>query len=234
MSRFLNRQLENGFIGYFFSIVIFAYVIFYSIETIPQVKKYHYILIWINLLFNVAFLMEYIFRLIASEKKFKYIFSFWGIVDLIAIFPSYIYPSVFNVKIVRLLRIFRLLKILKNQKFYMSIIKILSAFTKAKYELGVFLALSIVFVYLSAIGIYFFENDAQPDKFSSVPASFWWAMITLTTIGYGDVYPITVGGKIFTILITYIGLGFVAVPTSIITFHIAEAYKNTKNRNKKR
>lgn len=77
-------------------------------------------------------------------------------------------------------------------------------------------------IYLSSVGIYFFESTAQPDKFSSIPESFWWAVATLTTVGYGDVYPITTGGKIFTFFILSIGLAIVAVPSGIIAATLTE------------
>ena len=72
-------------------------------------------------------------------------------------------------------------------------------------------------IYFSAVGIYYFENEAQPEYFTSIFDSLWWAIITLTTVGYGDVYPITAGGKVFTFFILMIGLGIVAIPTGIIS-----------------
>ena len=84
-----------------------------------------------------------------------------------------------------------------------------------KEELIVFLIATLFLLYVSSVGIYYFENPAQPDKFSSVFHSMWWSVATLTTVGYGDVYPITVGGKIFTFFILILGLGIIAVPTGL-------------------
>ncbi|MDX1472241.1 MAG: potassium channel family protein, partial [Flavobacteriaceae bacterium] len=83
-------------------------------------------------------------------------------------------------------------------------------------------------IYFAAVGIYYFEHEVQPDKFSSIFDSLWWAIITLTTVGYGDVYPITIGGKVFTFFILMIGLGIVAVPTGIIS----SALTNSVDRNR--
>jgi voltage-gated potassium channel len=86
-----------------------------------------------------------------------------------------------------------------------------------KEQIFLFLFTTLILVYFSAVGIYYFENQVQPEHFSSIFESLWWAIITLTTVGYGDVYPITVGGKVFTFFILMIGLGIVAIPTGIIS-----------------
>ena len=87
----------------------------------------------------------------------------------------------------------------------------------AKEQIILFMGVTLVLIYFAAIGIYYFENEAQPEHFSSIFDSLWWSIVTLTTVGYGDVYPITVGGRIFTFFILLIGLGIVAIPTGIIS-----------------
>ena len=89
-----------------------------------------------------------------------------------------------------------------------------------------FWAIAMVLLYLSAVGIYYFENAAQPRLFSSVFHSLWWAVATLTTVGYGDIYPITIGGKIFTAIVTIIGLGIVAAPAGMIAAALSKAREN--------
>ena len=86
----------------------------------------------------------------------------------------------------------------------------------AKEELVIFTLASFVLLYLSAVGIYHFEHAAQPDVFRSIFDSLWWSVATLTTVGYGDIYPITLGGKMFTFCVLMIGLGLIAVPTGIV------------------
>ena len=90
------------------------------------------------------------------------------------------------------------------------------AAVEAKEEIILFLIITAILIYLSAAGIYFFENEAQPEKFSSIFQSLWWSIITLTTVGYGDVYPITAGGQIFTFFILIIGLGVITVPAGLV------------------
>jgi voltage-gated potassium channel len=91
------------------------------------------------------------------------------------------------------------------------------AMIMAKEQIILFMGVTLVLIYFAAIGIYYFENEAQPEHFSSIFDSLWWSIITLTTVGYGDVYPITVGGRVFTFFILLIGLGIVAIPTGIIS-----------------
>jgi voltage-gated potassium channel len=92
----------------------------------------------------------------------------------------------------------------------------------AKEELLVYLGVSIMLVYLAAVGIYYFEHAVQPDKFLSIFHSLWWAIVTLTTVGYGDVVPITIGGRLFTFFILLIGLGIVAVPSGVLASALSE------------
>jgi voltage-gated potassium channel len=91
------------------------------------------------------------------------------------------------------------------------------AISIAKEEILLFFFVTLILIYLSGVGIYYFENEAQPEHFSSIFDSLWWAIITLTTVGYGDVYPITIGGRVFTFFILMIGLGVVAIPTGILS-----------------
>jgi voltage-gated potassium channel len=84
-------------------------------------------------------------------------------------------------------------------------------------------------IYFSSVGIYFFENEAQPEAFSSIFAAMWWSVATLTTVGYGDIYPITAGGKIFSTFIVFIGLGLVAIPTGIVASSLTKALMKSKD-----
>ena len=97
------------------------------------------------------------------------------------------------------------------------------AFLIAREEVVLFLVVALLLIYFSAVGIYYFENEAQPDKFASVFHSLWWSVATLTTVGYGDVYPITVGGRIFTAVVLIIGLGVVAVPAGLLASALSKA-----------
>ena len=125
-----------------------------------------------------------------------------------------------------MLRILRLLRILKLSKFNKALDILNKSFNSIRSELSVVIMFAMVFIYLSSVGIYFFENEAQPENFKSIFHSIWWAIATLTTVGYGDVYPITIGGKIFSSIIILIGIGIVAIPTGLIASSINKNIKN--------
>ena len=96
-----------------------------------------------------------------------------------------------------------------------------------------FSLVSFILIYLSAVGIYYFENTVQPEAFSSIFSSLWWSVVTLTTVGYGDVIPVTIGGRIFTFIILMIGLGIIAIPSGMISSALTEARDMEKAERKK-
>jgi voltage-gated potassium channel len=103
------------------------------------------------------------------------------------------------------------------------------AFIDVKNELIIFSVACVFLLYFSAVGIYFFENEAQPENFKSIFHSIWWSVATLTTVGYGDVYPITLGGKIFSSIVIFLGLGLIAVPTGLIASSFGKAFNKDQN-----
>jgi voltage-gated potassium channel len=107
------------------------------------------------------------------------------------------------------------------------------AFKLIKEELTMFSLVSFILIYLSAVGIYYFENTVQPEAFSSIFSSLWWSVVTLTTVGYGDVIPVTIGGRIFTFIILMIGLGIIAIPSGMISSALTEARDMEKAERKK-
>ena|SRR5690554_1895309 len=117
----------------------------------------------------------------------------------------------------RLLRLFRLLRIFKMVRYNRAVNRVWRAIYSAREELLVFFGASLIMIVLSAVGIYHFEHKAQPDVYRSLFDALWWAVVTLTTVGYGDTYPITMAGRMFTFLMLMIGLGLIAVPTGIVT-----------------
>jgi voltage-gated potassium channel len=171
----------------------------------------------------VIFTIEYGVRLFLAKKKLKYALSFLGIVDLVAILPFYLSFGL-DLRSVRVFRLFRILRLLKLTRYSEAMGQLSRAILSIREELILYISLTITFIYLAASGIYFFENPVQPDKFQSVFHSMWWAVATLTTVGYGDIYPVTVGGRIFTFFILMLGLGLVAVPSGLL----ASAFSNVK------
>jgi voltage-gated potassium channel len=151
----------------------------------------------------------------------------WGMIDLLAILPFFLfaYGITLNLIILRAFRLLRLVRILKLGRYSKSLSRMVLAMKIAKEDLLLALAATLIMLLVASFGIYQFENPVQPEKFSSVFESLWWALATLTTVGYGDIYPITLGGRIFTGFILMIGLGIVALPAGIIASSLTEARK---------
>lgn len=210
----------------FIQVLIVLSLIAFSIETLPKLSKEAKQLLRYFEIFCVAvFSIEYLLRLVYAKKKLKYIFSFYGIIDLVAVLPFYLALGV-DLRSVRILRVFRIFRILKLARYNKAINRFSNAAVSAKEEITLFVILTAILLYLSAFGIYLFESEAQPEKFASVFHSLWWAISTLTTVGYGDVYPITMGGKIFTFFILIIGLGIVTVPAGIVASALSTSVKD--------
>jgi len=213
----LNDNRLSRYFGFFIQILIILSVVTFSIETIPDLKsETRSILRFFELFCVIIFSFEYVLRIYVADKKLKFIFSFFGIIDLFAILPFYVAFGV-DLRSVRAMRFVRLFRLFKLVRYNRAIKHFARAISIAKEEIILFFFITLILIYLSGVGIYYFEHAAQPEHFSSIFDSLWWAIITLTTVGYGDVYPITIGGRIFTFFILMIGLGVVAIPTGILS-----------------
>jgi len=219
-----SRESKSGLIfDYFIQFLIVVSLITFSIETLPNnSKRTKEILDLLELICVIIFSIEYIIRVIIAKKKIKFIFSFFGIIDLLAILPFYLSLGI-DLRSIRALRLLRLFRMLKLVRYNTAINRFSVAFRLMKEELFMFLSLTVILLFFSGVGIYYFENSVQPEKFSSIFSSLWWALETLTTVGYGDIYPVTIGGKIFTFFILMIGLGIIAVPAGMISSALTEA-----------
>ncbi len=180
---------------------------------------------YLNYFFAFFFAVEYFLRLFTChyrknfkgiEGKIKYIFSFYSLIDLIAFLPFFIFPEyneLFLLRIFRLIRLLKLANFVNKIEFVRNVFHVLNL---KKKEIFFSIAITIFIIFISSILLYLVEGNNQPEAFGSIIRSFWWATITLTTIGYGDVYPITILGKIATIFISISGIGIIAIPTGII------------------
>lgn len=207
---------------------ILAAIVVFALETLPDLDTAALqILVMIEMFFVAIFSLEYLLRILVAKDKSKFIFSFWGVIDLLAILPFYLFSlgMTFDLIMLRALRLLRLVRILKLGRYSKSLSRMALAMKIAKEDLLLALAATAIMLLVASFGIYQFENSVQPEKFRSVFDSLWWALSTLTTVGYGDVYPMTLGGKLFTGLILMIGLGIVALPAGIIASSHTEARK---------
>ncbi len=207
------------------SLIVLSLVSF-SIETLPEISENAKRILKISELITVIiFTIEYLLRIFVADKKLKFVFSFFGLIDFFAILPFYVASGI-DLRSIRVFRLFRLFRIFKIFRYSRAIQRFKDAFVKIKEELILFGIATGFLLFISSVGIYYFENSAQPEQFKSVFHSLWWAVVTLTTVGYGDVYPITVGGKIFTSVFMIIGIGIVAVPTGLLASALTQTIKN--------
>lgn len=196
--------------------LIIVSLISFSIETISNLSVQTLrVLRMVEVVTVALFTVEYLLRLYVADKKLKFIFSFYGLIDLLAILPFYIARGI-DLRAIRVFRMFRLFRIFKALRYGKAIERFMLAFKSIKEEMILFLITITILVYLSSIGIYYCESKVQPEVFSSVFQSLWWSIVTLTTVGYGDAYPITAAGRLFAALVMLMGVGIVAVPSGLI------------------
>ncbi|MGB2304966.1 MAG: ion transporter [Flavobacteriaceae bacterium] len=219
-----------NFIDRFIYVLIIVNVIAMVLESHESIRNvYGYYLYIFEFVSILVFSAEYIYRIVYAHQTngkkgvFDYVFSLFGIIDLISILPFYLNQFIkIDGRFLRILRLFRLTRIFKLGRNSSSLKVFVKSLSSVKAELIFTLFLSVLTILFSASAIYYLENEAQPDKFSSITESIWWATVSLATVGYGDVYPVTVGGKVFATLISLVGIGVVAIPTGVISASFVE------------
>ena len=217
----LRAIIEGNIVSGIIQFLILASAVVFVLESDSEdPHASHFILL--DSVFFALFSIEYILRVyVAEPRKRDFIFSFYGIIDLLAILPSLVLLPGFRV--LRILRFLRIFRIFKATRFILAVDRLTEALSEIRRELLALVILSLMLVYLAACGIHYFEREVQPEAFGSILDSMWWAIVTLTTVGYGDVYPITPGGKIFTALVTLIGVGLIAIPSGLLASVLTEA-----------
>lgn len=204
--------------------VILLSVITVMIDSSPgSTEKYGYALRVAEWGFTAVFTVEYVVRLLSVRRPLKYALSFYGIVDLLALLPSYIslfLPSGRYLLIIRVLRLLRIFRILKLGKFLSEGAILGQALRASRHKIFVFLSTVVILVVLIGAMMYVVEGEAH--GFTSIPVSMYWAVVTLTTVGYGDLAPQTPLGKFLASFVMIIGYGIIAVPTGIVTSELAQ------------
>lgn len=192
----------------------------------------------------LIFSIEYILRIYVSDlthpsssrikSTLKFVFSPFGIIDLLAITPFYLpFLIKIDLRFLRILRLMRFFRILKINRYNSSLNEIWSVIKEKKAELAITGFVSFLILLIASFLMYYVEGEVQPDKFSNILDSSWWAIATLTTVGYGDVYPITPTGKFISGVIAVLGIGLIALPTGIISAGFMERIGKNKNNNNK-
>ncbi|MCF8368676.1 MAG: ion transporter [Bacteroidales bacterium] len=219
-----------------FDIALFVLIVLSIIAVlVDSVKPFHvkygnYLLLaeWI---FTILFTIEYFLRIYSSIAPRKYIFSFYGIIDLLAILPTYLSlllagtQYLLVIRMLRLLRVFRVLKLAR----YVGASKVLGvALRNSRHKIIVFLEVVVTMVVIMGSLMYLIEGEAN--GFTSIPRSIYWAIVTLTTVGYGDIAPQTILGQTLASVIMIIGYAIIAVPTGIISVEMARANHTNSNK----
>ena len=190
-------------------------VITFCIETLPDLDPTaQAVLAWVELVTVLIFTAEYVLRVAAARNKLGFIFSFYGLIDLAAILPFFLTPAL-DLRSLRVARMLRLFRILKLARYNTALVRLRDAFLRIREELVIYLCATAMLIFVASVGIYYFETEAQPEHFASVFHAMWWAVVTLTTVGYGDVYPVTLGGRMFTAFLLMTGVGVIAVPSGL-------------------
>lgn len=199
------------------------------LETVPDIyEPYKNVLRIFEIISVIIFSCEYLMRLYISDlthpsesrikSVFKFMFSAYGLIDLIAILPFYI-PFIIKIdlRFLRILRLTRFLRVLKINRYNNSLNLIWSVVKEKKTELAITGFLTFLILLIASFIMFYVEGEKQPEAFPNILASFWWAIATLTTVGYGDIYPITGMGRLISGLIAILGIGLVALPTGIVS-----------------
>ena len=186
-------------------------------------NKYLKLFLFLNLFFAVFFLLEFCYRFIKEvflDKKkisiLKFVTSPYNIIDFLAFAPYFLLSNLNETFLLRIFSIFRVLKMIKTIEKNKAINGVVKAINQKKKEIIFSLVITVFIIFIASIILYLVEGPYNAENFGSIPRAFWWATITLTTIGYGDVYPVTILGKVATVIISICGIGIVAIPTGII------------------
>lgn len=199
-------------------------------------------LAWFEFFSVGIFTVEYLARLWSCKShpdfalkggRLRFALRPLSVIDLLAILPAYLAFLGFDARIVRIFRLFRLLRILKLARYSRALRLMGAVFAKRREELMLTSLFLLFLLLVSATLMYHAEHEAQPQHFASIPATLWWAVVTLTTVGYGDVYPITTVGRIFAGAIAIVGIGMVALPAGIISSGFVEEIEAEKQRAKR-
>lgn len=224
--------------GYWFDIalliLIIGSIIAVMLETVPKLEPYKnlfYILEWF---FTIIFTAEYALRMYCVRSRRKYATSFFGIVDVVSILPAYIgliIAGTHSLTVFRALRLLRVFRIFKLGHFLNEGDVIMKSLKASQAKISVFLFFILVVVIIIGSIMYLVEGEANP-QFSSIPNSVYWAIVTLTTVGYGDISPVTDLGKFLSAIVMIMGYAVIAVPTGIVSAEIVnESKKDLKYHN---
>lgn len=211
-------------------VAILLSIVFVMIESVPSVnqKFYHWLKIaeWV---ITILFTLEYALRVIVVKKPVVYIFSFFGIIDLLSIMPTFLdlfFAGAQGLMVIRALRLLRIFRILKITRYLNESRLLIQALKASRVKISVFLFSVLTMVIIIGTVMYMIEGAAS--GFTSIPRGIYWAIVTLTTVGYGDITPQSPFGQFVSSIVMILGYGIIAVPTGIVSVEINRAYSDQK------
>lgn len=225
----------SRFFDIFIAVVIISNITVMFLETFSELQDYFELFYYVEIITVTVFIVEYILRiwtadlLYPNKSKikaiFRFIISYDGIIDLLTILPFFFLSGFIAFRMLRVVRIFHLFRI--NSR-YDSFNVIKSVLYDKKNQIFSSVFIIIILMLASSLGVYAAEHDAQPNVFRNAFSGIWWAVSTLLTVGYGDIYPITIWGQVMAIITAFLGVGVVAIPTGIISAGFVEQYTKVK------
>lgn len=239
-----DRDIVSKFVDIFIIALIIINVVIVIADTFDVPDGLHTVMEITETISVIFFTVEYIIRVWVADLKFpnltpgkarlKYVFSSAAIVDLLALLPFYL-PFVFpvNLVVLRVFRVFRLLRLFKVNRYTHALSTIAAVFKQKASQLISSMLVVALLMIIASVLMYNAEHEVQPEVFDNALSGLWWAIATLTTVGYGDIYPITPMGKVLSSIIALLGIGLVAVPTGIITAGFSEQIEESKEEDEK-
>lgn len=226
---------KSRMFDFFIMLLVMANVLAVILETVPSMKVEHRELFAAFELFSVAvFSLEILARIWSCvsvdtstgplKKRIKELFRPLVVIDLLAVLPFYLSFAVVDLRVLRVLRLLRLLRIAKFGRYSDSLKCIFNVVDKKKDELLITVGAMLLLLIVASTLVFYVEHEAQPDAFSSIPATMWWGVCTLTTVGYGDLYPVTLIGKLLASVISILGVGMFALPAGILASGFEKAF----------
>ncbi len=222
--------LSDTRIGRIFDIVLLGLVtlsvLSIILESVDELRLPHATLFWtLEWVFTGIFTLEYLARLWVVRRRWQYAVSFFGLIDLISILPAFLgllLPGTHYLMALRVLRLMRIFRVLKMAEYVGEAGVLMGALQASRRKITLFLTTIVALVLVEGTVVYVLEHDANPD-FANIPQAIYWAVVTITTVGYGDVAPVTVPGKMMASIIMLTGFAIIAVPTGIVTTEIGRA-----------
>lgn len=235
-----ESRLDRAF-DLFITALIVTNVCAVMMETVEWIEQpLHPFFIGFELFSVAVFTAEYVLRLWsctadpryagAARGRLRFALTPMALIDLLAIAPFYLEFVAFDLRFVRVLRLFRLFRIFKLARYADSMRTLGTVLRSRREELLVTLFVVIVLLVFASSAMYYVEHEAQPEQFSSIPASMWWGAATLTTVGYGDIYPVTAAGRLLGAAIAILGVGLFALPTGILASAFSEELQKRRRR----